>query len=187
MGYKVNLWEWVITNTLIHLYLDANGITSIASMEGINFVRLCLLNLSKNRITHLRPEFLITPNLKILILGDNNLFLLADVTQYWWGSSLLKHEYMKIYLQMNPWHCNGSLIWMLSNLYKKGGQAIYAKPPFKPILPHVQRLVCMSPDGRRDTTVVPIKGYCWKYFYHYPFLARLSRKVISALCIKGEV
>ena len=144
-----------IANTLIHLYLHANGITSIASMEGINFVRLRILDLSKNRISHLRPEFLITPNLELLNLGGNNLFLLADVTQYSWGSSLLKHEYMTIHLQMNPWHCNGSLIWMLNNLYKMGRQTIYAKPPFKPILTHVQRLVCMSPDGRRGTRVVP--------------------------------
>ena len=144
-----------VANTVKILDFSSNAIHSIASMEGIKFVKLQTLYLSKNKIAHLRPEFLIAPRLQSLNLERNILVSLDDVTQYPWGSSLPGHKYMIIHMRWNPWHCNGSFIWMRSNLYRYYKQIVYAKPPFKPCITNVDQLFCTSPDERIDTYIVP--------------------------------
>ena len=125
-------------------------------MEGVEFNKLVRLRLSYDEITHLLPELLIIPRLESLNLVGNHLVSLAEVTQYSWGSSLPEHKYMRISLAKNRWHCNGSLIWTSINLYRFGGEIIYAKPPFKSYIGYVDQLLCESPDARQGTTVVPI-------------------------------
>ena len=146
----------LIANTLMMLSLGFNSITSLTSMEGVEFGKLFRLDLQHNNITHLRPGFLITPRLKWLNLEGNHLTAFADVTHYPWGSALTEHKHMKIILKINPWHCNGSLISMCSNLYRFGNEIIYAKPPCKPYIGDVQRLLCANPDARIGATVVPM-------------------------------
>ena len=164
-----------IANTVLILDFTSNSIQSIASMEYIKFDRLQVLHLYKNGITHLRPKFLIAPRLRSLNLENNDLVSLEDVTQYSWGASLSQQKYMAIYLRLNPWHCNGSLMWMLSNLYKFGNQIIYAKPGHKPYVKDVQRMVCKSPDARIGTTVVP------KYF-----IERINNRIDSLGELAGK-
>ena len=113
-----------IANTVLNLYFGFNAIQSTTSMEGITFYKLKIVNLYNNRITNLRPEFLIAPNLRSLNLENNYLVSLEEVSHYSWGSSLPKHEYTAIHLRQNPWHCNGSFIWMRSNLYIYGSHII---------------------------------------------------------------
>ena len=146
----------LIASTVMTINFAHNSISSLTSMEGIEFNKLVRLRLSYNEITHLRPEFLITPHLQILNLVGNQLVSLAEVIQYSWGRSLPEHKYMGISLAKNRWHCNGSLIWTSSNLYRIGSEIIYAKPPFKPYIRFVDQLFCESPDARHGTTVVPI-------------------------------
>ena len=145
----------LIANTLLTLDLDSNAIQSLTSMEGVKFIKLYRLDLTENNITHLRPEFLITPHLQFLHLESNKLVSLADVTQYSWGSSLPKQRYLEINLRRNPWHCSGSLIWIHNHLYKLRYNTIYTNPPRKPFITNVHQLFCQSPDSRRGTTVVP--------------------------------
>ena len=137
------------------MYFRSNNIESLASIEGANFVTLKLLDLSRNVISHLRPEFLIAPHLETLNLAGNKLVSLEEVTQYTWGASLPDYMYLAINIQKNPWHCNLSLDWMLSNLYEYNFQIIYAKPNHKPYIKHVEQLVCKSPGARIGTGVVP--------------------------------
>ena len=144
-----------IANSVRILVFRSNAIKSIASLEHIKFVTLRILHLSQNKITHLRPDYLIAPRLLILNLEDNNLVSLEEITQYSWGSSLPKYDYLAIHLRKNPWHCNESFVWMASNLYKFENQIIYAKPGRKPYIENVQQLFCKSPDARRGTRVVP--------------------------------
>ena len=144
----------LIARTIMILQFNSNSINSLTSLEGVEFIKLHRLALMCNNITHLRPEFLITPRLRFLNLEGNQLVALAEVTQYSWGSSLPEHEYMAISLRNNPWHCNGSLSWMLSNLYKLSARIIYAKPPFKPYIRNVDQLLCESPDTRHGTAVL---------------------------------
>ena len=146
----------LIANTIKRLNFASNAINSLTSMEGVKFDKLITLNLQYNNITHLHPEFLFIPYLQVLTLMGNNLVSLGEVTQYSWGSLLPKNEYLKIFLRQNPWHCNGSLIWMFSKLFKLGNKIIYAKPPFKPYIRDVAPLFCESPDARHGTTVVPM-------------------------------
>ena len=146
----------LIANTITALRFAYNTIISLTSIEGVEFIKLYALRLEGNNIAHLRPEYLITPRLKILNLVGNPLVSLAEVTQYSRGSLLPEHEYMKIALRQNPWHCNGSLIWMFSNLYKFGSETIYAKPPSQPFISNVNQLICESPGARHGTTVVPL-------------------------------
>ena len=148
----------LMANTIMSLHFYSNAISSLTSLKGVTFIKLARLNLNYNNITHLRPEFFITPHLQILNLMGNQLVSLAEVTQYSWGSSLPKHRYLAIDLGGNPWHCNGSLIWMSSNLYmyKMRNQIIYAKPPFKPYITKVDQMRCESPNARHGTTVVPV-------------------------------
>ena len=124
----------LIASTVMTLNFAYNSINSLTSMEGVEFNKLVRLRLSYNEITHLHPEFLITPHLQVLNLVGNQLVSLAEVTQFSWGSSLPEHKYMSIALAENRWHCNGSLIWTSSNLYRIGSEIIYAKPPFKPCI-----------------------------------------------------
>ena len=147
---------YLIASTIITLDFEFNSISALTSMEGVEFIKLVRLGLKYNNITHLRPEFLITPRLESLNLVGNHLVSLSEVTQYSWGSSLPEHTYMAIHLEKNSWHCDGSLIWMSINLYKIDHEIIYAKPPFKPYIKYVERLLCESPDARRGTTVVPM-------------------------------
>ena len=144
-----------IANTVLNLAFGFNSIQSITSMEGITFYKLQLVDLSDNRITNLRPELLFAPNLLSLNLENNHLVSLEEVSHYSWGSSLPKHAYAAIHLRQNPWHCNGSLIWMRSNLYRYHSHIIYAKPTHKPYITNVQGMFCKSPDARNGTTVVP--------------------------------
>ena len=145
-----------IANTVLNLDFGFNSIQSITSMEGITFYKLDIVNLYNNRIANLRPELLIAPNLRSLNLENNRLVSLEEVSHFSWGSSLPKHKYMAIHLRQNPWHCNGSLIWMRSNLYRYGSQIIYVKPTLKPFITNVQLLFCKSPKAHNGTTVVPM-------------------------------
>ena len=144
-----------IANTVKTLDFSSNAIKSIASMEGVSFVRLQSLYLRDNDITHLRLEMFTTPNLLRLELIGNDLVSLDELNQLSWGSSLPKHKYLKIDLPRATWHCNGSLIWMHSNLYELASRIIYAKPSLKTCIPNVHMLVCKSPETRRGTPVVP--------------------------------
>ena len=146
----------LIANTIMTLDFHYDAINSLMSMEGVTFVKLVSLDLSYNNITHLYHELLITPHLQLFNLGGNHLVSLADVTRYSWGNSLPENKYTAISLHKNPWHCNGSLIWLGSSLYELGSEIIYAKPPFKPYIGDVNRLLCESPDARFGTTVVPM-------------------------------
>ena len=144
-----------IANTVLILDFMSNSIQSIMSMEGITFYKLEIVNLYNNLITILRPELLIAPNLRSLNLENNHLVSLDEVSHDSWGSSLPKHEYTAIHLRQNPWHCNGSLIWMRSNLYRYHSHIIYAKPTHKLYITNVRWMLCKSPDARNGTTVVP--------------------------------
>ena len=144
-----------IANTVLNLDFGFNAIQSTTSMEGITFCKLEIVNLYNNRITNLRPKLLIAPNLRSLNLENNHLVSLEEVSHCSWGSSLPKHEYTAIHLRQNPWHCNGSFIWMRSNLYIYGSHIIYVKPTLKPLIINVQLLFCKSPKARNGTTVVP--------------------------------
>ena len=146
----------LIANTIERLEFASNAINSLTSMEGIKFDKLYKLDIQYNNITHLHPEVLFTPYLQILYLVGNNLVSLGDVTQYSWGSLLPKHEYLAISLHQNRWHCNGSLIWMFSNLFKLRYITIYVKPPLKPYIRDVSWLLCEIPDARFGTRVVPM-------------------------------
>ena len=115
-----------IANTIKRLNFAFNAINSLTSMEGVTFDKLYRLHLQYNNITHLHPEVLFTPRLQSLLLVGNHLVALGDVTQYSWGSLLPRRTYMAIYLRQNPWHCNGSLIWMFSNLYRFEKDIIHA-------------------------------------------------------------
>ena len=144
-----------IANTVKDLELCSNGIRSIASMEGVKFIRLRRIYLYDNSITYLRPEFLLTPHLQLLNLERNKLVSLEEVTQYSWGSSLPNNKYLTIYLRQNHWHCNGSLSWMFSNLVEFKGNTIYAMPTLKPCVEYVEQIFFKSSATRRGTTVVP--------------------------------
>ena len=111
-----------IANSVRILVFRSNAIKSIASMEDIQFVTLWTLHLSQNKITHLRPDYLIAPRLLILNLEDNNLVSLEEVTQYSWGSSLPKHDYMATHLHKIPGtvmsHLCGWLVTFISSKIK---------------------------------------------------------------------
>ena len=144
-----------IADSILELNFRHNHITSIASMEGVKFVKLRSLFLAYNKITHLHSELLIAPRLRVLNLAGNAFLSLTDVTQNAWGSSLPEHDYLSISLRLNHWLCNGSLAWMQGRLFKLRDEIIYARPPYKPCVRFVERLYCHSPDARRGTTIVP--------------------------------
>ena len=150
-----------VAKTVEYLHFKHNVIRSIASMEGITFSTLLMLDLRHNNITHLNPENLITPQLRLLDLEHNHLVSLRDVTQYSWGNSLPNGVFLSIYLKENPRNCDGLLTWLQNILHilVQGGkrELIYAKSPLKPMIRKVGHLICHSPDRRFGTVVVPRK------------------------------
>ena len=146
----------VIASTITVLIFAFNTIISLTSVEGVEFFNLQNLRLQYNNITHINPGFLIAPRLSFINLEGNHLVSLAEVTQHSWGGSLPAHKYIKIHLRENPWHCNGSLIWMFRNLYKLQSIIIYARPNFKPYIRNVEQLIFDSPEARHGTSVVPL-------------------------------
>ena len=83
----------VIAGTIIVLNFAYNTIISLTSMESVEFIKLQKLRLKCNNITHLHPEFLIAPRLRLINLEGNHLVSLAEVTQHSWGGSLPEHKY----------------------------------------------------------------------------------------------
>ena len=150
-----------IAKTVNSLWFKHNIIRSIAEMEGVTFPKLYVLDLGYNNITHLNPERLIMPQLRLLELNHNLIVSLADVSQYSWGDTLPDGVYLNIYLHGNPWNCDGSLIWLHDNLFILEStwhdEEIFAKPPLKPCIRSTSLLICHSPDRRLGTTVVPRK------------------------------
>ena len=157
----ISLGLYHIAKTVKYLKFEHNVIRSVASMEGIAFAKLRLLDLSHNNITHLNTEHLIAPQLRGLGLKHNHLMSLREVTLSSLGNSLPDGEFLNIYLIGNPWNCDGSLSWLQSNLFilarnvRGEEELIHAKPPLKPCIRNVDRLICHSPERRLGTAVVP--------------------------------
>ena len=86
-----------IAKTINSLWFKHNIIRSIAEMEDITFPKLGVLDLGYNKITHLNPERLIMPQLRLLELNHNLIVSLADVSQYSWGNYLPDGEYLNIF------------------------------------------------------------------------------------------
>ena len=145
----------LIANSIMELNFRHNRITSIPSMEGVKLVKLRRLLLDNNRIMHLYPEVLITPQLRVLNLVGNEFLSLTDVTQHAWGSSLPRYDFLSMYLTQSHWHCNGTLAWMQGRLFRLRKEIVYARPPLKPCVRFVEKIRCHSPDARCGTTVVP--------------------------------
>ena len=151
-----------IGQTFKYLKFDHNGIRSVASMKDIAFTNLRVLDLSHNNITHFNTEHLDTPQLRLLRLQHNHLVSLRDVIlSSWGGKSLPDGVFLDINLHGNPWNCDGSLAWLQSNLFILARnmlgeeEIIYPKPPLRPRIGNVGRLICHSPDKRLGTAVVP--------------------------------
>ena len=97
-----------ISNTIIYLSLAGNNISSGIPMYGIYFPRLYELQISSNRLTHFCfPPTQFAPRLRRVFLESNNLSMIYFTHTY----SSIRHDVL-ITLGHNPWHCDGSQLWI---------------------------------------------------------------------------
>ena len=105
----------LISKTIRILDLSYNDITTLENMENIVFPNLSRLNLMENCIYHLNHISLKLPNLSYITLYQNSLTHLDDMSTCQWGMAN-RESWISITLHGNPWHCNGSMLWLQSSL-----------------------------------------------------------------------
>ena len=155
---KAVSWKFYnISRTIKHAELSRNDISSLTPLEGILFSNLTILSLHKNCITVIRGGLLRFPMLRRLDISKNSLVNIGDPSIYNWGKGLPPGEIVRLYLWWNPWHCNGSMDWLIEGIYKKdtgGSYIFYRRCPSRIVISRVHQMFCSSPSEIAGTRLI---------------------------------
>ena len=161
-----------VSSTIRELDLANNIIKTLENMENIEFRKLAVIYLMRNRIFHLAPMSLQLPSLSYIELSQNHLTHLGDMSMCQWGLDNERSRFATISLKHNPWHCNGSMRWLQSSLCYDAAlmSAFYIRQP-RGLTIDVSRLMCNSPAEFRGKPLI-----------------RLNESEVNKLeiCSKGE-
>ena len=133
-----------LVDQLKYLILSYNTIESLHNIYNIRFIRLCTLNLEKNRIKHISLSLLYMPMLYRLDISGNLLETLEPIGSILPTGDVVKRGHMTAFLHSNPWHCNGSLykgltpnrkVWCMS--YRNRYCSLY--------IGDIRYLICKTP------------------------------------------
>ena len=136
-----------VSSTINLLDLSQNCITTLGNMENIVFHNLTNIYLSQNCIYHLNHMSLHLPALSYIKLSENHLTHLDDMSTCQWGLAYHENWFVIVNVENNPWHCNGSMLWLQSSLcYGPTTQmsASYIRQP-QGLIIGISRLICHSP------------------------------------------
>ena len=161
-----------VSSTIRELDLANNIIETLENLENILFHKLAIIYLMRNRIFHLNPMSLQLPVLSYLVLSQNHLTHLGDMSMCQWGLDYKGSGFVRISLEHNPWNCNGSMLWLKSSLCHDAVRmsASYIRQP-QGLIIDISRLMCNSAAEFGRKALIP-----------------LNESVVSKLeiCSKGE-
>ena len=135
-----------VSSTIHELNLADNCITTLGNMENIVFQNLAYMYLMRNCIIHLNHMSLQLPALIYMTLSGNHLSHLSDMSTCQWGEANQGSENIVLNVEYNPWHCNGSMLWLQHSLCNgpRPKSAFYIRQP-QGLVIDTSRLVCHSP------------------------------------------
>ena len=147
-----------VANTIRTLDLTNNCITTLENMESIIFLNLATIYLTRNCILHLNHMSLQLPALTYLFISENHLTHLSDMSTCQWGMAYQGSWFVRISLKHNPWHCNGSMLWLqaLLCIHPVEMSACYIRQPQGLIINNVALLECHSPEKVQGEAVVAL-------------------------------
>ena len=146
-----------VSSTIHYLDLVDNCITTLENMENIVFRNLTTIYLMQNHICHVNHISLQLPVLSSISLSENQLTHLGDMSTCQWGMAKRRSGFVTIRLEHNPWHCNGSMLWLQSSLCYDAARmsASYIRQP-QGLIIDISRLMCNSPVEFRGKALIPL-------------------------------
>ena len=138
--------------SLQRLILTNNGILKLDNMYDIPFPTLTVVWLQFNNISHLSHKLLLLPVLQSFMIKNNKITELPDMSSCVWGMESEGVTYSTFHPANNPFHCNGSMMWLGASLCRSG-RDIYFKRLMLGI--RLKDLFCHSPQEVQGRGVVP--------------------------------
>ena len=102
--------------TLTDLSLTNNAIVDIQCLYNISFPVLRTLNLAENRIMLIEPDLMTLPVIQNIILRDNCLTELPDMTQSGWAKGIRGDDIVNLVGAGNPWNCTSAMLETLNGM-----------------------------------------------------------------------
>ena len=146
-----------VAHSLSELLLPLNRISRLDNMYGILFRKLRFLMLASNRISHLSPELLLLPLLSNLVLDNNHLTQLQDISSTTWGTDHTMQWYPSLRMDNNPWHCNGSMRWLEGSLCQLGHILYFVRKTPLFVIPLIE-CECHSPAEFKGKPLVSLSN-----------------------------
>ena len=101
-----------------------NWISTLYNMYNISFPVLKEVRLEFNNIFHFEHNLLRFPTLQIFSIRHNKIRELPDMSTCVWGMESEDMMYATFHPANNPFHCNGSMMWLGKSICRHG-EAIY--------------------------------------------------------------
>ena len=136
----------LVVDTLCSLYLSRNRITSLKNIYNIRFPKLRTLELQTNRIRLISIDKLEMPQLTSLLLYENLIKTVEPIAGILGGSSGRCGQ-LYVSFNINPWHCDTSMMW-LKECDKMPGinPTYYRGPSCRVYFIDYPNLVCKTPE-----------------------------------------
>ena len=142
-----------VAGSLRILDLRKNMISTLKIMNDITFPSLREIWLQFNNIFHLSPKHLRLPTLQSFSIKNNKITELPDLSACIWGMKSEDVTYATFYSANNPFHCNGSMMWLGKSVCRSGRE-IYFRRLMLAIAS--ENLYCHSPSEVQGRTVLPV-------------------------------
>ena len=140
-----------ITSTLYSCYFMDNQLEQIDSLYVVAFPKLEMLSVASNQISFFNVTWLSTmPLFRLVKLQDNNLTQLADPREFITGDRKLR-----VRLRDNPWHCGGSIEWLLNEWQRMTPPAID-----KVQIDDIVNMTCHTPLSAHGMYIIEIGKGC---------------------------
>ena len=137
-----------LVGSLRRLDLSDNYVITLKPLHGVQFDKLSILSLHRNRIVHIDSERLFLPPLFVVHLQHNLLITLSEPK---------KVGALTAFLEGNPWHCNASLGWLLRGLHSdRFGEMHYHHKESDVLLRDVHQWTCATPSLYQMRPVVEV-------------------------------
>ena len=133
--------------TLTDLSLTSNAIMDIQCLYNISFPVLRTLNLAENRIMLIEPGLMTLPVIQNIVLRDNCLTELPDLTQSGRGKGIRGDDIVNLVGSENPWNCTSAMLETLNGM--------------SAVSPHIEITdlsdwICHSPPGLNGKIVTDV-------------------------------
>ena len=150
-----------------------NKLKSLSPLYDVLFVKLERLQLFDNAINVINLKKLHFPVLKFFDIRKNYLIQLDDPSGLALGSMLTPESLTCLYIEGNPWNCNGTFNWLIKEYCNIGNSrhdlTFFSKSKTLTIS-EVERLVCENPPNKHGTRIIDDVTLCGRYPINVPQL-----------------